>query len=102
MTAALQSSLLLTPTPLRFGRIAVLSSEQDCIFAAMELGFPFIVQPAHEGTGGGMANMNGVDQSIPVRKAPRLSGSPVMVDASGLDSKQQLLALLADSHQARG
>ncbi len=102
MTAALQSSLLLTPTPLRFGRVAVLSSEQDCIFLATELDFPLIVQPAHEGTHSGMAKMNEVDESIVVRRAACTFGSQVMVDASGLDSTQRLLAKFADSLQARG
>lgn len=102
MTAALQSSLLMTPTPLRFGRVAVLSSEQDCIFLATELDFPLIVQPAHEGTRSGMAKMNEVDDSIVVRRAACTSGSQVMVDASGLDSTQRLSAMFADSLQARG
>jgi len=102
MTAALQSCLLLTSAPSRAGRVVVPSRERDCIFAATELDFPFIVQPAHEGTGGGMAKMNGADQTIRAGKASRLSGSPVMVDASGLDSTQQLLAIPAGSHQARG
>lgn len=102
MTAALQSSLLLSPTPLRFGRVAVLSSKQDCIFSATELDFPLIVQPAHEGTRSGKAKMNGVDESIAVRNAACTSGSQVMVDASGLDSTQRMSAMPADSLQARG
>lgn len=102
MTAALQSSLLLTPTPSRFGRVAVLSSEQDCIFSVTELDFPLIVQPAHEGTCSGKAKMNGIDESIAVRIAACTSGSQVMVDASGLEFTQLLSAIPADSLQARG
>jgi hypothetical protein len=102
MTAALQSSLLLTPAPLCFGRVAMLSSEQDCIFVATELDFPLVVQPAHEGTRSGKAKVNGIDPSIALRNATCTSGSQVMVDASGLDFTQRLSAKSAFCPKARG
>ena len=48
------------PTP----HHAVLASENDCIEAAKELGFPLIVKPAHEGSSIGMAKVNNVEQLV--------------------------------------
>ncbi|GLK89164.1 D-alanine--D-alanine ligase [Pseudomonas turukhanskensis] len=57
-------------------RHAVLASVEDCRSAAMELGFPLIVKPAHEGSSIGMAKVNSVDELIGAWR-----------DASGYDSQ---------------
>ncbi|WP_447732516.1 D-alanine--D-alanine ligase [Pseudomonas shirazensis] len=48
------------PTP----RHAVLATEQDCIAAGTELGFPLIVKPAHEGSSIGMAKVNSTQELV--------------------------------------
>ncbi len=57
-------------------RHAVLANVDDCRSAAMELGFPLIVKPAHEGSSIGMAKVNSVDELISAWR-----------DASGYDSQ---------------
>ncbi len=64
------------PTPSH----AVLASEQDCIFAAGELGFPLIVKPAHEGSSIGMAKVNSVDELVVAWKAASTYDSQVLVE----------------------
>uniref|UniRef100_UPI000F05AF36 ATP-grasp domain-containing protein n=1 Tax=Pseudomonas viridiflava TaxID=33069 RepID=UPI000F05AF36 len=54
----------------------VLANVDDCRSAAMELGFPLIVKPAHEGSSIGMAKVNSVDELISAWR-----------DASGYDSQ---------------
>jgi D-alanine-D-alanine ligase len=58
----------------------VLASEQDCIFAAGELGFPLIVKPAHEGSSIGMAKVNSVDELVDAWKAASTYDSQVLVE----------------------
>lgn len=64
------------PTP----RHAVLGSEQDCISAATELGFPLIVKPAHEGSSIGMAKVSSVDELIAAWNAASTYDSQVLVE----------------------
>ena len=59
---------------------AVLASEQDCIFAAGELGFPLIVKPAHAGSSIGMAKVNSVDELVDAWKAASTYDSQVLVE----------------------
>ena len=59
---------------------AVLASEQDCISAAGELGFPLIVKPAHEGSSIGMAKVTSVDELIVAWKAASTYDSQVLVE----------------------
>jgi len=48
------------PTP----RHAALASVEDCHAAAVELGFPLMVKPAHEGSSIGMAKVDDVEALI--------------------------------------
>ncbi|WP_397451459.1 D-alanine--D-alanine ligase [Pseudomonas sp. NA-150] len=61
-------------------RHAVLSSADDCISAAAELGFPLIVKPAHEGSSIGMAKVSSVDELIAAWKAACTYDSQVLVE----------------------
>lgn len=61
-------------------RHAVLNTEADCISAAMELGFPLIVKPAHEGSSIGMAKVTSVDELIAAWKAASTYDSQVLVE----------------------
>ncbi|WP_137818120.1 D-alanine--D-alanine ligase [Pseudomonas sp. 2FG] len=61
-------------------RHAVLASADDCRSAAMELGFPLIVKPAHEGSSIGMAKVNNVDELIVAWQAASTYDSQVLVE----------------------
>ncbi|WP_137887791.1 D-alanine--D-alanine ligase [Pseudomonas sp. 2FE] len=61
-------------------RHAVLASADDCRSAAMELGFPLIVKPAHEGSSIGMAKVNSVDELIVAWQAASTYDSQVLVE----------------------
>lgn len=64
------------PTP----RHAALASVEDCHAAAVELGFPLMVKPAHEGSSIGMAKVDDVEALIAAwREASRLD-SQVLVE----------------------
>lgn len=64
------------PTP----RHAVLASEHDCVQASMELGFPLIVKPAHEGSSIGMAKVNSEQELIAAWKDAANYDSQVLVE----------------------
>ena len=64
------------PTP----RHAVLASEQDCIAAGAELGFPLIVKPAHEGSSIGMAKVNSVQELVAAWQDAANYDSQVLVE----------------------
>ncbi|MBV4505823.1 MULTISPECIES: D-alanine--D-alanine ligase [Pseudomonas] len=64
------------PTP----RHAVLGSEQDCIGASAELGFPLIVKPAHEGSSIGMAKVNSEQELVAAWKDAAKYDSQVLVE----------------------
>jgi D-alanine-D-alanine ligase len=64
------------PTP----RHAVLASEQDCIAASAELGFPLIVKPAHEGSSIGMAKVNSEQELIAAWQDAAKYDSQVLVE----------------------
>lgn len=64
------------PTP----NYAVLSSEADCRAAAVELGFPLIVKPAHEGSSIGMAKVSGVEELITAWQSAAHYDSQVLVE----------------------
>lgn len=64
------------PTP----NYAVLSSEADCRAAAVELGFPLIVKPAHEGSSIGMAKVSGVEELITAWQSAAQYDSQVLVE----------------------
>lgn len=64
------------PTP----HHAVLASEQDCISASAELGFPLIVKPAHEGSSIGMAKVSSVEELIVAWKDAATYDSQVLVE----------------------
>ncbi|MGN8260798.1 D-alanine--D-alanine ligase [Pseudomonas sp. SMSB3] len=64
------------PTP----RHAVLSSEDDCIAAGTELGFPLIVKPAHEGSSIGMAKVASVQELVAAWKDAAKYDSQVLVE----------------------
>ncbi len=59
---------------------AVLASENDCICAGRELGFPLIVKPAHEGSSIGMAKVSNVEELIGAWKAASTYDSQVLVE----------------------
>ena len=58
----------------------VLASEQDCIRAGRELGFPLIVKPAHEGSSIGMAKVTSVDELVVAWQAASNYDSQVLVE----------------------
>ncbi|MDZ5605103.1 D-alanine--D-alanine ligase [Pseudomonas sp. RP23018S] len=64
------------PTPLH----AVLASENDCIRAATELGFPLIVKPAHEGSSIGMAKVNSAQELVAAWQDAARYDSQVLVE----------------------
>ncbi|MGG5292218.1 D-alanine--D-alanine ligase [Pseudomonas shirazensis] len=64
------------PTP----RHAVLASEQDCIAAGTELGFPLIVKPAHEGSSIGMAKVNSTQELVAAWQDAANYDSQVLVE----------------------
>ncbi|MCH7416179.1 D-alanine--D-alanine ligase [Pseudomonas mosselii] len=64
------------PTP----RHAVLASEQDCVAASAELGFPLIVKPAHEGSSIGMAKVNSEQELVAAWKDAAKYDSQVLVE----------------------
>ncbi|AIR89617.1 D-alanine--D-alanine ligase [Pseudomonas cremoricolorata] len=64
------------PTP----RHAVLASENDCIRAATELGFPLIVKPAHEGSSIGMAKVNSAQELVAAWQDAARYDSQVLVE----------------------
>lgn len=64
------------PTP----RHAVLSSENDCICASTELGFPLIVKPAHEGSSIGMAKVTSEQELVAAWKDAATYDSQVLVE----------------------
>ncbi|WP_213875187.1 D-alanine--D-alanine ligase [Pseudomonas sp. dw_358] len=64
------------PTPAH----AVLASEDDCILASRELGFPLIVKPAHEGSSIGMAKVTSVDELVVAWKEASTYDSQVLVE----------------------
>ena len=64
------------PTP----RHAVLASEQDCVAASAELGFPLIVKPAHEGSSIGMAKVNSEQELVTAWKDAAKYDSQVLVE----------------------
>ena len=64
------------PTP----RHAVLGSENDCIAAGTELGFPLIVKPAHEGSSIGMAKVNSEQELVAAWKDAARYDSQVLVE----------------------
>ncbi len=64
------------PTP----NHAVLASEADCRAAAVELGFPLIVKPAHEGSSIGMAKVADVDALIAAWQDASQYDSQVLVE----------------------
>jgi D-alanine-D-alanine ligase len=64
------------PTP----HHAVLRSEDDCILAGRELGFPLIVKPAHEGSSIGMAKVNSVAELVDAWKTASTYDSHVLVE----------------------
>ncbi|AZL72451.1 D-alanine--D-alanine ligase [Pseudomonas sichuanensis] len=64
------------PTP----RHAVLASEQDCVAASAELGFPLIVKPAHEGSSIGMAKVNSEQELIAAWQDAAKYDSQVLVE----------------------
>ncbi|ERI54139.1 D-alanine--D-alanine ligase [Pseudomonas sp. EGD-AK9] len=64
------------PTP----RHAVLSSQADCEAAAVELGFPLIVKPAHEGSSIGMAKVDSVEALIAAWQDAARYDSQVLVE----------------------
>ncbi|MGE7990620.1 D-alanine--D-alanine ligase [Pseudomonas sp. NPDC089554] len=64
------------PTP----HHAVLASEQDCLEAAKELGFPLIVKPAHEGSSIGMAKVNSAEELVAAWKDAARYDSQVLVE----------------------
>ena len=64
------------PTP----RHAVLASENDCLLASMELGFPLIVKPAHEGSSIGMAKVNSAQELVAAWQDAAKYDSQVLVE----------------------
>lgn len=64
------------PTP----RHAVLASEQDCVAASAELGFPLIVKPAHEGSSIGMAKVNSEQELVAAWKDAARYDAQVLVE----------------------
>lgn len=64
------------PTP----RHAVLASEQDCVAASAELGFPLIVKPAHEGSSIGMAKVNSEQELVAAWQDAANYDSQVLVE----------------------
>ncbi|MEN5303736.1 MULTISPECIES: D-alanine--D-alanine ligase [unclassified Pseudomonas] len=64
------------PTP----RHAVLASEDDCVAAGTELGFPLIVKPAHEGSSIGMAKVGSVKELVAAWKDAAHYDSQVLVE----------------------
>ncbi|HEN8709813.1 MULTISPECIES: D-alanine--D-alanine ligase [Pseudomonas] len=64
------------PTP----RHAVLASEEDCVVAGTELGFPLIVKPAHEGSSIGMAKVNSERELVAAWQDAAKYDSQVLVE----------------------
>jgi len=64
------------PTP----RHAVLASENDCLLASTELGFPLIVKPAHEGSSIGMAKVNSAQELVAAWQDAAKYDSQVLVE----------------------
>ncbi len=64
------------PTP----RHAVLASENDCLAASTELGFPLIVKPAHEGSSIGMAKVNSTQELVAAWQDAAKYDSQVLVE----------------------
>lgn len=64
------------PTP----RHAVLASEEDCVVAGRELGFPLIVKPAHEGSSIGMAKVSSEQELTAAWKDAAKYDSQVLVE----------------------
>lgn len=64
------------PTP----RHAVLASEEDCLQASTELGFPLIVKPAHEGSSIGMAKVNSAQELVAAWQDAAKYDSQVLVE----------------------
>jgi len=64
------------PTP----RHAVLASENDCLQASTELGFPLIVKPAHEGSSIGMAKVNSAQELVAAWQDAAQYDSQVLVE----------------------
>ncbi len=64
------------PTP----RHAALSSVADCEHAAVELGFPLMVKPAHEGSSIGMAKVHSLEELVSAWHAASAFDSQVLVE----------------------
>lgn len=64
------------PTP----KHAALTCEADCHAAAVELGFPLFVKPAHEGSSIGMAKVGDVDALVAAWKDASRYDSQVLVE----------------------
>lgn len=64
------------PTP----RHAALASVEDCHAAAVELGFPLMVKPAHEGSSIGMAKVDDVEALIAAWREASRFDSQVLVE----------------------
>lgn len=64
------------PTP----RHAALASVEDCHAAAIELGFPLMVKPAHEGSSIGMAKVDDVEALIAAWREASRFDSQVLVE----------------------
>lgn len=61
-------------------RHAALSSMDDCLAAAAELGFPLMVKPAHEGSSIGMAKVDNVDTLVIAWREASRFDSAVLVE----------------------
>jgi D-alanine-D-alanine ligase len=79
------------PTP----RHAALSSEQDCLQAAQDLGFPLIVKPANEGSSIGMAKVDDLDALLAAWQAARTFDSQVLVE-QWISGPEFTVAMLGD------
>ncbi|EKM96384.1 MULTISPECIES: D-alanine--D-alanine ligase [Stutzerimonas stutzeri group] len=64
------------PTP----RHAALASVEDCHAAAVELGFPLMVKPAHEGSSIGMAKVDDVEALVAAWREASRFDSQVLVE----------------------
>lgn len=77
------------PTP----NHAALASEDDCRAAAVELGFPLFVKPAHEGSSIGMAKVADVEALIAAWKDASQYDSQVLVEQM-IDGPEYTVAML--------
>ncbi len=79
------------PTP----RHAALSSEQDCLQAAQDLGFPLIVKPANEGSSIGMAKVDDLAALLAAWQEARKFDSQVLVE-QWISGPEFTVAMLGD------